>query len=73
MGSCTKAIPKWDDGPRANTKQNDDEPTMKTTMVCDRGRDWCMMVHDMGSWAHGSWVHRLIGSWAPAQQKSKVG
>ena len=21
------------------------------------------LVHDMGSWIHGSWVHRLMGSW----------
>ena len=57
MCSRTNNIPKWSDGPRANKKQNDDEPTMKTTMVCDRGRD-CFMT-----WVHGLMVHGFIGWW----------
>ena len=33
------------------TNPNDDEPTMKTTMVCDKCRDWFM-----------SWFHGFMGS-----------
>ena len=28
------------------------------------------LVHDKGSWIHGSWVYRLMGSWFPVEQKT---
>ena len=40
----TKSILNWGSGRRTNKIQNDDDPTMQTTMFFNWGRDWFLLL-----------------------------
>ena len=40
----TKSILNWGSGRRTNKMQNDDDPTMQTTMFFNLGRDWFLLL-----------------------------
>ena len=70
-----KNIPTWDDGPRANTNQNDDEPMMKATkfvLNMDRDSFWC--GHDEAAmvWSHDL-KYDITRDWLDLGQKCHTG